>query len=76
MKLIFWLLNPILDNQHTPSIKRLMALAFLFGFIRNAEVNYYAGRDISESNILAFGGIICAMLGITSWQSIKEKINA
>lgn len=68
MKLIYWILTPILGADKKPSIRRLLALFFAY------EFHNCINKNTDASILWAVGTMVGIMLGLTTFQAINEKI--
>jgi hypothetical protein len=68
MKVILWVFAPILGDDGKPSIKRLLALFFSYQF-------YTAVQKVpaDAGTLWAVGGMVCILLGITTYQTVTSN---
>lgn len=70
MKLILWILAPILGDDQKPSIKRILAVYFSYQL---TDILHKGTVDVGA--LYALGGLICVLLGIAAVQSTQFTSN-
>lgn len=75
MKRIVNYLRPLIEGEdEKPSLRRLIAISFLMGMIRYVEHSVRRQCEVNDETLWAFGSLICIMLGITTMQTIVQRI--
>lgn len=75
MKSIIQYLRPLIEGEDgKPSLRRLIAIGFLAGMVRYVEHSIHGNCQLNSETLWAFGSLICIMLGITTMQTIVQRI--
>lgn len=73
MKKIINYLRPIWEgNDGKPSIRRILALVFAAGLIHLSILHITSCQTVQEAFIWGFISLIVALLGLTTFQNLKE----
>lgn len=76
MKRTITYLRPLIEGEDAkPSLRRLIAIGFLVGMVRYVEHSMTQQCELNSETLWAFGSLICIMLGITTMQTIVQRIN-
>lgn len=68
-------LRPLIEGEDAkPSLRRVIAICFLIGMIRYVEQAMHRNCELNSETLWAFGSLICIMLGITTMQTIVQRI--
>jgi len=55
------------------SIRRVLAVVFSTGLIHLSIIHVTSCREVQEAFIWGFISLIVALLGLTTWQNLKEN---
>ena len=76
MKRAIKYLRPLIEGEDAkPSLRRIIAIGFLVGMVRYVEQSMARQCELNSETLWAFGSLICIMLGITTMQTVIQRIN-